>query len=49
MADSLARLARLAPEVGDACRVLPGHGRPTTLGDERAWLEMVAKEGRLIA
>ena len=45
MADSLARLSRLE----DALRVLPGHGRPTTIGDERAWLDLVAREHRLIA
>ena len=45
MADSLARLARLE----DGLRVLPGHGRPTTIGQERAWLDLVAREGRLIA
>jgi hypothetical protein len=49
MADSLARLARLAREVGEAVRVLPGHGRPTTLGAELPWLDLVAREGRLIA
>jgi hydroxyacylglutathione hydrolase len=45
MADSLARLARL----GDELRVLPGHGRPTTIGQERPWLDLVAREHRLIA
>ena len=45
MADSLARLSRLE----DALRVLPGHGRPTTIGEERAWLDLVAREHRLIA
>jgi hydroxyacylglutathione hydrolase len=49
MADSLARLARLGREVGDAVRVLPGHGRATTLGAERPWLDMVATQGRLLA
>ena len=48
MADSLARLSRLATEMG-ACRVLPGHGRATTLADEKPWLDLVAQEGRLIA
>jgi hydroxyacylglutathione hydrolase len=47
MADSLARLAHLATDLG-ACRVLPGHGRATTLGEESAWLDLVAKEGRLL-
>ena len=45
MADSLARLSRLDDEL----RVLPGHGRPTTIGEERAWLDLVAREHRLIA
>jgi hydroxyacylglutathione hydrolase len=45
MADSLARLARLE----DDLRVLPGHGRATTIGEERAWLDLVVREHRLIA
>ncbi len=44
MVESLARLARLE----DALRVLPGHGPRTTIGRERPWLEMVAREGRLL-
>jgi glyoxylase-like metal-dependent hydrolase (beta-lactamase superfamily II) len=40
---SLARLTTLP----DALRVLPGHGSRTTIGRERPWLEMVAREGRL--
>ena len=43
MADSLARLSRLV----DPISVLPGHGPSTTIGRERAWLELVAREGRL--
>jgi len=43
MVASLARLATL----GDALAVLPGHGRPTTIGDERHWLEWIARERRL--
>jgi hydroxyacylglutathione hydrolase len=43
MAESLARLAGL----DDAFAVLPGHGRETTIGRERAWLEWVARERRL--
>lgn len=31
----------------DAVRVFPGHGRPTTIGDERHWMERVAAAGRL--
>ena len=43
MADSLARLAGLDPGL----RVVPGHGRETTIAREQAWLELVAKERRL--
>jgi glyoxylase-like metal-dependent hydrolase (beta-lactamase superfamily II) len=45
MAASLARLARLEDQV----RVFPGHGAATTLGRERAWLDLVVREGRLFA
>ena len=45
MAGSLARLARL----GDTVRVIPGHGPATTIGRERAWLDIVVAEGRLFA
>ena len=43
MAASIARLAGL----GDALRVLPGHGAATTIGDERPWMDAVRREGRL--
>ena len=43
MVDSLRRLVTLP----DALRVLPGHGDATTIARERAWLEMVAREGQL--
>ncbi len=43
MVGSLARLATLP----DGFRVLPGHGAATTVGRERPWLEMVARERRL--
>ena len=43
MAASLARLATLDDELA----VLPGHGRTTTIGAERHWLEWVAQERRL--
>jgi hydroxyacylglutathione hydrolase len=39
MIDSLARLSAMATDL----RVLPGHGRPSTLEDERPWLEQVAR------
>jgi hydroxyacylglutathione hydrolase len=45
MAASLARLARL----DDRVRVFPGHGPATTIGRERAWLDLVVQEGRLFA
>ena len=43
MVGSLARLATF----DDPLRVLPGHGPETTIGRERPWLELVAREGRL--
>ena len=43
MADSIARLAAL----DDTVRVLPGHGAATTIGQERAWMDLVRREGRL--
>jgi glyoxylase-like metal-dependent hydrolase (beta-lactamase superfamily II) len=43
MVESLGRLATLP----GALRVLPGHGRATTIAAERPWLELVAREGRL--
>ncbi len=45
MAESIARLC----ELEDRVRVLPGHGPETTIGRERAWMELVRREGRLIA
>jgi len=44
MVESIARLARL----DDRLRVLPGHGRETTIARERPWLELVARERRLL-
>jgi hydroxyacylglutathione hydrolase len=44
MVESLARLGAL----DDDLRVLPGHGAETTVARERAWLEMVARERRLL-
>jgi hydroxyacylglutathione hydrolase len=43
MVASLDRLRRL----DDPLQVLPGHGRSTTIGAERSWLEWIAREGRL--
>jgi len=45
MVESLARLATY----DDPLRVLPGHGPETTIGRERAWLDLVAQERRLFA
>jgi hydroxyacylglutathione hydrolase len=45
MVASLGRLSGLEDQV----RVFPGHGAATTIGRERAWLEMVRDGGRLLA
>jgi glyoxylase-like metal-dependent hydrolase (beta-lactamase superfamily II) len=45
MVESLGRLTTLE----DPIAVLPGHGRATTIGRERAWLELVRDGGRLLA
>jgi glyoxylase-like metal-dependent hydrolase (beta-lactamase superfamily II) len=45
MVESLARLARDLP---DEVRVLPGHGPETTIGRERPWMERIAAAGRLL-
>jgi glyoxylase-like metal-dependent hydrolase (beta-lactamase superfamily II) len=44
----VASLARLARDLPDAVRVLPGHGPETTIGRERPWMERIAREGRLL-
>lgn len=43
MLASLQRLAALAPEL----RVVPGHGRTTTVGEERPWIESASRIGSL--
>jgi hydroxyacylglutathione hydrolase len=43
MAASIARLTDLE----DPVRVLPGHGAATTIGRERAWMDLVRGAGRL--
>ncbi len=43
MAASISRLAGLE----DRLQVLPGHGAATTIGRERAWMDLVTREGRL--
>lgn len=45
MVESLSRLAR---DLRDDVRVLPGHGAETTIGRERPWLERIAQAGRLL-
>jgi glyoxylase-like metal-dependent hydrolase (beta-lactamase superfamily II) len=45
MVGSIARLARVLPP---GVRVLPGHGRETTVARELAWMQRVAATGRLI-
>jgi len=44
----VASLARLARDLPDGVRVLAGHGPETTIGRERAWMERIASEGRLL-
>jgi hydroxyacylglutathione hydrolase len=43
MAASIARLT----DLDDPLRVLPGHGPSTTIRRERAWMDLVRREGRL--
>jgi glyoxylase-like metal-dependent hydrolase (beta-lactamase superfamily II) len=43
MIESLSRLSTLE----DGLTVLPGHGPQTTIGREKAWLQMVAQERKL--
>ncbi len=45
MVASLARLTGLEDHIG----VFPGHGAATTIGRERAWMELVRDGGRLFA
>jgi hydroxyacylglutathione hydrolase len=45
MAASIARLTELEDRLG----VLPGHGPATTIGRERAWMDLVRTGGRLFA
>ena len=45
MVDSLARLSGLEDHIG----VFPGHGGATTIGRERALLELIRDQGRLFA
>src|SRR5712672_2768997 len=45
MVESIARLTAFE----DRTAVLPGHGQATTIGRERAWMELVRDGGRLFA
>jgi glyoxylase-like metal-dependent hydrolase (beta-lactamase superfamily II) len=44
MVESLGRFL----ELEDGVRVFPGHGPGTTIGRERAWLELVRDQRRLL-
>jgi hydroxyacylglutathione hydrolase len=44
----VASLSRLAREVPEGVRVLPGHGVETTVGRELPWLRRIAEAGRLL-
>jgi len=47
-AQMVTSLARLARDLPDSVRVLPGHGPETTLARERPWMERIARAGRLL-
>ena len=44
----VASLGRLAREIPEGARVLPGHGPETTIGRELPWLRRIAEAGRLL-
>lgn len=44
----VASLARLARDIPEPVRVLPGHGAETTIGRELPWLRRIAAAGRLL-
>jgi hydroxyacylglutathione hydrolase len=44
----VASLGRLARELPDGVRVLPGHGPETTIARERPWMNRIATAGRLL-
>jgi hydroxyacylglutathione hydrolase len=44
----VASLGRLAREIPETVRVLPGHGPETTLGTELPWMRRIATAGRLL-
>ena len=45
----VASLARLAREIPELVRVLPGHGPETTIARELPWLRRISAAGRLLA
>ncbi|HSK92438.1 MAG TPA: MBL fold metallo-hydrolase [Candidatus Angelobacter sp.] len=45
----VASLARLAREIPESVRVLPGHGLETTIARELPWLRRISAAGRLLA
>lgn len=46
-ADQTVETIRRLIKLPDDVRVFTGHGRPTSIGDERFWMERVAESGRL--
>jgi glyoxylase-like metal-dependent hydrolase (beta-lactamase superfamily II) len=44
----VASLSRLAREIPEPVRVLPGHGAETTIGRELRWLRRIAEAGQLL-
>lgn len=46
-AETLASMAKLL-ELPDAVTVYTGHGAPTTIGQERRWMEQVVSTGKLL-
>jgi hydroxyacylglutathione hydrolase len=44
----VASLRRLAADIPEAVRVLPGHGAETTMGREAHWMRRIAEAGRLL-
>lgn len=46
--ESTVETIRRLLELPDAVTVYPGHGAPTTIGQERQWMQQVASTGRLL-
>ncbi len=47
-AQMVASLTRLARDIPEPVRVLPGHGAETTIGRELPWMRRIAEAGRLL-